>query len=399
VVLKQCLHDTIILICIYFYLLFKNPSFIKKIFCKPDIYFFCRRVIIFKKVEGYDIQTFNSKEKAALLSITSNSVLTLGKLGIGLAMNSISVISEAIHSGFDLLAALIAYISISISGQPADEKHLYGHGKFENVAAIIEALLIVGAGIFIIHQAIYRLTHPTSIQALDLGLAVMGGSAVVNIFVSRVLLQTAKKTDSPALAADGWHLLTDVYTSAGVFCGYNHYLLYPPDHFRPYCCPGGNLAYFLKRSFDLLRESIKSIVDTRLSKEDEETICAVLQQHAFEFVQFHKLRTRKAGPERHVDLHLVVPYHQAINSVHELCDGIENDIRRSLPEVHILIHAEPCEPARNDCQICTFRQYVRSRGVEFNASRGVKYNAPTTETLKEQCRTIELDIDKEKAKS
>ncbi len=313
-------------------------------------------------------------------------------------MNSISVISEAIHSGFDLLAALIAYISISISGQPADEKHLYGHGKFENVAAIIEALLIVGAGIFIIHQAIYRLTHPTSIQALDLGLAVMGGSAVANLFVSRVLLQTAKKTDSPALAADGWHLLTDVYTSAGVFAGIIIIYFTRLTILDPIIALAVTLLIF-KAAFDLLRESIKSIVDTRLSKEDEETICAVLQQHAFKFVQFHKLRTRKAGPERHVDLHLVVPYHQAINSVHEICDGIENDIRRSLPEVHVLIHAEPCEPARNDCQICTFRQYVRSRGVEFNASRGVKYNAPTTETLKEQCRTIELDIDKEKAKS
>ncbi|GEM_PF-249089 len=396
-VLIPCLHDTIILLCIYFYLLFKNPSLLKKIFCKPDIYFFSRRVIIFKNVEGENIRTFNSKKKVALLSITSNSVLTIGKLGIGLMMNSISVISEAIHSGIDLLAAIIAYVSISISGQPADEKHLYGHGKFENVAAIIEALLIVGAGIFIIHQAIYRLTHPAPIHALDLGLVVMGGSAVANLFVSRVLLQTAKKTDSPALAADGWHLLTDVYTSAGVFAGIIIIYFTRLTILDPIIALAVTLLIF-KAASDLLRESIKSIVDTRLSKEDEETICAVLQQHAFKFVQFHKLRTRKAGPERHVDLHLVVPYHQAINSVHEICDGIENDIRRSLPEVHVLIHAEPCEPARNDCQTCTFRQHVRSRGVIFNAPTGVKSNDLATETLKEQCRTIELDIDKEKAK-
>lgn len=118
-------------------------------------------------------------------------------------MNSISVISEAIHSGIDLLAALIAYISVHISGQPADEKHLYGHGKFENVAAIIEALLIVIASIIIIYQAFHRLTHPAPVHALNLGLIVMGGSALVNFFVSRILLHSAKQTDSPALAADG----------------------------------------------------------------------------------------------------------------------------------------------------------------------------------------------------
>jgi len=331
------------------------------------------------------VKKINPKIKAALLSIASNSILALGKLGVGLAMNSISVISEAIHSGFDLIAALIACISISISGQPADEKHLYGHGKFENVAAIIEALLIVGAGIFIIHQAIYRLTHPTPIHALDLGLVVMGGSAVTNLFVSRVLLRTAKKTDSPALAADGWHLLTDVYTSAGVFAGIIIIYFTHLTILDPIIAMVVTLLIF-KAAFDLLQESIQSIVDTRLSKEDEETICAVLLQHAFEFVQFHALRTRKAGSERHVDLHLVVPYHQAITSVHELCDCIENDISRCLPEVRILIHAEPCDPARNDCQICTFRQHIRS------------LTKKDTENFRGQCQTIELDIDKEKAK-
>jgi cation diffusion facilitator family transporter len=161
----------------------------------------------------------DKKAKVALLSISSNTFLTLGKLVVGLAMGSVSVISEAIHSSLDLAAAIIAFFAVRTAAKPADDRHNYGHGKFENLSGIIEAILILVAGVMIINNAIPKLKGGVELESLGLGAGAMGISVVVNLFVSRKLLKTARETESPALAADGWHLMTDVYTSLGVFAG------------------------------------------------------------------------------------------------------------------------------------------------------------------------------------
>lgn len=301
----------------------------------------------------------DEKQKVARLSIISNTVLTMGKLGAGLAMGSVSVISEAIHSGMDLIASAIAFISVSASGKPADREHRYGHGKFENIAAIIEALLILGAAALIIVQSVPKLFGGTEVESLGLGAMVMGGSALVNFWVSQRLMSTAKRTDSPALAADAWHLRTDVYTSLGVFAGIIAIKLTGLVILDPIIALGVT-AFIVKAAIDLIRESISSIVDASLPENEEQLIREVLEQHSAHYVQFHNLRTRRAGPDRHVDLHLVVPRRKPIISAHDLCDRIEEDVQKNLPGVHVLIHAEPCKPGVSDCTICNFRE----RGCE-----------------------------------
>jgi cation diffusion facilitator family transporter len=296
-----------------------------------------------------------TKLRAARLSIFAGSFLTIGKLVVGLSMNSISVVSEALHSGLDLIAALIAYIAIRISGQPADDSHQYGHGKFENIAAIFEALLIVIAGALIISQAIPRLKGGSVIHALDLGAAVMGASVVINYGVSIILIRTAKKTDSPALAADGWHLRTDAYTSLGVLAGIIAIRLTGLVILDPLIALGVTLLIF-KAAFDLLRESVGSILDTRLPEADEKIILGVLKDYDTEFVEFHKLRTRKAGAEKHMDLHLVVRCRQPIDHVHNLCERIEKTLREKIKDMHILIHPEPCRPEDNNCVTCSMSE-------------------------------------------
>ncbi|HHW44302.1 MAG TPA: cation transporter [Desulfotomaculum sp.] len=289
--------------------------------------------------------------KIARLSVISNTLLTAGKLAVGLAMHSVGVISEAVHSGLDLMAACIAFASVRESTRPADAEHRYGHGKFENVAAIVEALLIVAAGIMIIAQSIPKLLGAREVHHLGLGLLVMGVSAAVNLIISTILLRTARRTGSPALEADGWHLRTDVYTSAGVFGAIlvirftGWYIL------DPLIAITVSLLIF-RAAWDLIRQSWGSIVDARLSDDEEETIRQVLGRHEGDFVQFHDLRTRRAGSDRHVDLHLVVPGYRPIARVHQLCDDIENDIRRELPGASVLIHTEPCRPGSADCHVC-----------------------------------------------
>jgi len=294
------------------------------------------------------------KIKVARLSIISNSILPVGKLGVGLSMNSISVISEAIHSGLDLVAALIAFASVRESNKPADDLHRYGHGKFENLAAIIEAVLILVAAAFIVNEAITKLHETTQIKSLGLGAVIMGISAVMNFFVSSRLMKVAKKTDSPALAADAWHLRTDVLTSLGVLVGIGVIKLTGWSVVDPLIAIFVALL-ILKAAYDLIKESLGSILDARLPDSDEQAIREILQCYADRFVDYRSLRTRKAGPQRYMDFNLIVPRGKKIITTHALCDSIERDLRQRLPGVEVIIHVEPCVPEAGDCDICKAR--------------------------------------------
>lgn len=282
------------------------------------------------------------KMKVARLSIISNTSLTLLKLWVGLAMGSVAVISEAIHSGLDLAASIIAFIAVRQSGKPADEKHPYGHGKFENLASILEALLILAAAAAIFLQAVPRLLHGGEVESLGLGAGVMAISAGVNYFISNILIKTGKETESPALIADGWHLRTDVYTSLGVFVAI--ILIYLTGHtiIDPIIAIAVGLL-IIKAAVDLIKDSIGSMLDSSLPKDEEEEIKKVLQRYSGQFLEYHGLRTRRSGQYRHVDLHLVVPRHLPVGAAHILCDRIEAEIQVSLPRVQVLIHCEPCE--------------------------------------------------------
>ncbi len=287
-------------------------------------------------------------------------------------MGSVSVISEAIHSGLDLIAALIAFFSVRESSKPADAHHNYGHGKFENVAGIIEAVLILVAAAMIILNAYPKLYQGAEIHSLGLGAAVMGISAVVNIFISSVLMRTARETDSPALAADAWHLRTDVYTSLGVFAGIIAIKITGLTILDPLIGIGVALL-IIKAAVALIRDSMQSILDVRLPKTEEQEIREVLEKHSVNFVEFHKLKTRKAGSQRYIDLHLVVPRGWDIKRVHNLCDRIEEDISCKFNDVHVLIHSEPCGPNcidchnRARCSVCLENKNVACKDcVEFN---------------------------------
>lgn len=294
------------------------------------------------------------KVKVARLSVMSNTILTISKLGIGFTMNSVSVISEGIHSGLDLIASIVALFSVRESNKPADDQHRYGHGKFENLAAIIEAVLILLAAALIIKEAYPKLFGATEVKSLGLGALVMGVSALVNIVISSRLMRVAKETDSPALAADAWHLRTDVLTSLGVLAGIGIIKLTGWYIVDPIIAIAVTIL-ILKAAYDLLRESLGSMLDARLPDSDEKKIIEVLQSYAGQYVDYRNLRTRKAGPHRYVDFSLIVPRGKKIISTHVLCDSIERDLCRHLPGVEAVIHAEPCTPHEGDCEICTVR--------------------------------------------
>jgi cation diffusion facilitator family transporter len=289
------------------------------------------------------------KVKTARLSILSNSLLILMKLIVGLLGNSVSIISEAIHSGMDLLASIIAFLSVKISDTPPDDEHPYGHGKYENVSGVIEAVLIFIAAGWIIFEAIKKLTEPgNELENLGLGTLVMLISAIVNTLVSRQLYKVAKKTDSIALEADALHLKTDVYTSLGVASGL--LIMWLADmglfgnnthlHIIDPLIALGVAMLILKESYVLLTNAYAPLLDTSLSDEEIKTIKDVIASHS---LSFHNLKTRKSGQFRFADLHLELPPNIKLQKAHDLCDEIEAEIKTKINNMDINIHVEPLD--------------------------------------------------------
>jgi len=292
----------------------------------------------------------DQKTATARLSVFSNVTLVLLKLIVGIAINSVSVLSEAIHSGIDLLASLLALFAVSISGEPPDEEHNYGHGKIENISGVVEAILIFLAAVWIIVEAGRRLTIGAAVVTPLWGLVVMGLSGLANLFVSSTLMKTARATDSIALEADAWHLRTDLFTSFGVAAGLLLIWITGKSLIDPIMAIIVALL-IIKASYDLTMKAFFPLLDIRLPLDEELAIKQIIDNYGTQYIGFHELRTRKAGSERHIDLHLVVPRNQSIARSHLLCDQIEQAVSKRYPGADILIHVEPCQEG-DDCLIC-----------------------------------------------
>ncbi|HJZ40465.1 MAG TPA: cation diffusion facilitator family transporter [Bacteroidales bacterium] len=279
----------------------------------------------------------NEKVNTARLSILSNCGLIILKVLAGLFSGSVSIISEAIHSGMDLLASVIAFFSVKMSDIPPDKEHPYGHGKFENVSGVVEAVLIFVAAGWIIFEAIHKIISPAEVTNLEIGVAVMAVSAVVNFLVSRKLYKVAKKTDSIALEADALHLKTDIYTSAGVAAGLLLIWLTGWHFLDPFVAILVALL-IIKESYNLLRRAYSPLLDASLSQDETLLISEVMLKRG---LSYHNLRTRKSGQYRFADLHLEMKENMTLKEVHDICDEIENEIKNRIRHIEIQIHVEP----------------------------------------------------------
>ena len=293
-----------------------------------------------------------AQEKIAIarLSVYSNTALVAIKLVVGLLMGSVAVISEAIHSGVDLIAALIARFSVKKSAEPADEEHRFGHGKYENLSGAVEGALIFVAAGGIIIQSVRRLREEFKVDFVAGGIVVMGISTVVNLYVSRKLMRVARKTDSLALEADAYHLQTDVWTSAGVFLALVLIGITGMDLLDP-AIALVVAAFIIKAAYDITLRSTKGLVDYSLPEDEMKLIERIMTDHETDFVNFHKLRARKSGSERHIDLHLTVPRHLSVKEGHDLAEHLSHEIRKEFPQSVVVIHVEPCDEECDKCRM------------------------------------------------
>ena len=288
----------------------------------------------------------NQKVKTARLSIFSNSFLIILKVIVGFLSGSISIVSEAMHSMIDLIASGIAYFSVRISDTPADDRHPYGHGKFENISGVAEAILIFLAAAWIIYKAILKILHPNPVEVIGLGIGVMIISALVNIYISRRIYKVAKEAESIALEADALHLKVDVYTSFGVAFGLllmvaiSKFTTSPLVHYLDPVIAILVALMILKESYSLFMKAYAPLLDESISKEEIDLIKILIDKHCSETVKYHDLRTRKAGNFKYIDFHLNVPANLSVKEAHEICDIIEEEIKQSMKFSEVTIHVE-----------------------------------------------------------
>ncbi|HZA90113.1 MAG TPA: cation diffusion facilitator family transporter [Solirubrobacterales bacterium] len=288
------------------------------------------------------MSVLRSKSGAAGLSIVSNSILIALKIAAGAITGSIAILTEAVHSSIDLVASVIAFISVRKAAEPADADHPYGHERVENLAAVIEGMLIViGAGI-IVFEATHRLVDPPGeIDLLVVGIAVAAFSTLANASVSTFLFQRARELRSPALEGDAAHLRTDAMTSAGLLIGLGLVEVTGVIAFDSITALLIAVA-IVAAGIRILSRSSRVLVDEAPPPEEldriEEAIASARER---EVVGYHKLRARRSGSHRHIDLHVQFESGTTLERAHELAHELRRAIEDAIPYSDVLIHVEP----------------------------------------------------------
>jgi len=252
---------------------------------------------------------------------------------------SVGLLSDALESGVNLVGALMALAMLTIAARPADEDHAYGHGKAEYFSSGVEGTLILIAAGSIAVAAALRLISPKPLEQIGVGLGVSVAASLVNLFVALVLLKAAKSYQSVTLKANAHHLLTDVWTSAGVLVGVGAVAFTGWERLDPIVAliVAGNIVW---SGIRIVRESVLGLMDTALPLEELNTIQKVLERHCQTGIQCHALRTRQAGSRRFVSLHVLVPGDWTVDRGHKLLERMEDDIRSALLNVTVLTHLE-----------------------------------------------------------
>ncbi|MBI5835747.1 MAG: cation diffusion facilitator family transporter [Candidatus Eisenbacteria bacterium] len=295
------------------------------------------------------MKVLQTRRGAAGLSVLSNLTLTSAKLVAASLTGSVGLLSEAVHSGVDLLASGIAFVAVRKAEAPADARYRYGHGKWESLSGLLEGILILLAAGLIWKEALYKWVHPEPLRSLGSGLAAIVLSIVVNTFVSRHLFRVARRERSLALEVDAAHLKGDVISSIGVLAGL--VLVYFTRDPRLDAAAGFVVGGFVVHAgWGAMQASVEELLDRSLPQE-EAMVRRILDDHMPQFLSYHDLRSRRVGRRSLFEIHLVVTGDQTVEQAHAFCDHLEHDIREALGDVHVAIHVEPpseLEPSERD---------------------------------------------------
>lgn len=283
------------------------------------------------------------KNSAARLSILAAAFLIVLKTVTAVLTGSISVWASLLDSAMDILASSINYFAVRAAARPPDDDHLYGHGKAESLAGLFQAAVITVSGGFLVREALRRILtpHPTNLEWLGVGTMFIAGTVSV-LLVAR-LRRVARKTDSPALAADAVHYVTDVYTNGAALVALLIVAL-TGQLLADTLISLAISAYTLWSAFAVAREAVDVLMDRRLPPEIDEAVASVVSRfHGEGVVGFHDLRTRRSGSVKFIDLHLEVSREKSLPDAHDLSVRVLRAIEAEIPRSHVQIHTDPAE--------------------------------------------------------
>jgi cation diffusion facilitator family transporter len=286
--------------------------------------------------------SFPSLKRFAWLSIAAAAATILLKGAAWWVTGSVGLLSDALESIVNLAGASMALAMLSVAEQPADEEHAYGHGKAEYFSSGFEGLLILIAAIAIGVSATGRLLRPVPLSGVGAGLGISVVASLLNLFVARVLLAAGRKHRSLTLEADAQHLMTDVWTSAGVMAGVGATALTGLLWLDPLIALLVDIN-IIWTGWTLIRRSMSGLMDGALPPEDHARVLDILARYHAEGIDHHALRTRESGARRFVELHVLVPGAWSVRRGHELAERLESDIRAALPRTTVITHVEPRE--------------------------------------------------------
>ncbi|PLX85148.1 MAG: cation transporter [Desulfuromonas sp.] len=294
----------------------------------------------------------NPKIKAARFSIVTATGLAALKLVAGLHTGSMAVLASAIDSLLDILMSGVNYLAIRQAEQPPDESHPFGHGKFETVATLVQSLFIALSGGWIIFESLRRLLQGSSLVHLEGGITVLALSAAGSWAISRHLRRVARQTDSTALQADALHFSMDVYTNLALLVGLGLISLLK----TPWLDPILSLlvaGYILYEALRLVRHGLRDVLDEELPEQIRQEVARLIKEHREHLLDFHNLRTRRAGSQKIMDFHLTVCKHLSVEEAHAISDHLEKRIQEEIRGSDVTIHIEQCVeekcPGREKC--------------------------------------------------
>lgn len=311
------------------------------------------------------------KKKAAYISLFVGIGMFAAKFFAFFLTGSAAIFSDAAESVVHILATLMALYSIILSSKPADKSHLYGHGNIEFFSAGIEGILIVIAALFIIYESVSDIVSGSQLQKLDLGIIIISGAGLINLFLGTYLIRTGKKTNSLTLIADGKHVLTDSYTSIGVLIGITLVLFTGITLLDPIFAIAVAIN-ILFTGFQLVRKSIGGLMnetDPEILARITETLTGHKRSY---WIDIHELRYWQSGDIIFIDFHLILPYYFTIEQSHKEENEIEEILNKDFPNSQIKIHFDYCVPELCkfcDFNECKFRKEEKTISFEWNVEK------------------------------
>jgi cation diffusion facilitator family transporter len=284
----------------------------------------------------------HSLKRYAYLSIAA-AISTILLKGLAWWLTgSVGLLSDALESFVNLAGALMALSMLTLAETPADDTHAHGHSKAEYFSSAFEGFLILIAAASIGYAAIIRLLHPQALESVGIGLGVSVAASIINLVTARILMSVGRKHNSITLEADAHHLLTDVWTSAGVILGVSLVWLTGWLWLDPVIAllVAANIIW---TGWHLLQRSASGLMDESIPEEQIKAVESVLANYRLQGLDFHALRTRQAGMRAFITLHVLVPGAWTVQQGHDWLEKIETDIMRAVPQAHVTTHLEPME--------------------------------------------------------